>query len=107
MCIKCGNGIFCYCGQQGQNAAKGSKSALTAGYPAWIRADDRLPDDSIESFTGGPEGSWGIGVLVITNYQKGIRRLFGYFDADDGCFYSAGEKVDAKWWMVSPPEPAG
>lgn len=26
MCKKCGNDIFCYCGQQTQNAAKGSKS---------------------------------------------------------------------------------
>lgn len=71
----------------------------------WISVDDRLPDDKVEKFTGGPEGSWGVGVLIVTKChpQKGIRRLFGYFDEDG--FYSVGEKIEAAHWMVAPPEP--
>ena len=73
----------------------------------WVNTDTRLPDDSIEKFTGGIEGSWGLGVLIITKCrpQKGVRKLFGYFDADDDSFYSEGEKVDVAHWMISPPDP--
>lgn len=73
----------------------------------WVSVKNRLPDDKIEKFTGGPEGSWGIGVLIITEChpQKGIRKLFAYFDKNDNSFWHKGEKVNAKWWMVEPQPP--
>jgi hypothetical protein len=72
----------------------------------WIPVSERLPSDKTEKFYGGPEGSWGLPVLIITKFHKneGILRLFGYFDSDDNCFYSRGEKFEVDYWMPQPPE---
>lgn len=73
---------------------------LTAS--SWIKTSDRLPSDKIESFHGGPEGSWGCQVLLrIHNYRTEIV----YFDSDDKVFWLRGEKVTGDYWMPVPKAP--
>lgn len=68
----------------------------------WIATSERLPNDKIESFHGGPEGSWGCQVLLrIHQYRSEVV----YFDSDDKCFWLRGEKVTGDDWMPIPKVP--
>lgn len=73
----------------------------------WIPVSERLPNDKIEHFYGGPEGSWGCSVLYrIHDYSYGI----AYFDAYDKKFWKAGKVINIEYWqyvdpMLNRPEP--
>ena len=69
--------------------------------PGWVKLKDRLPDPETEEFYGGPEGSYGCGVILWFHKYKFES---AYFDYHDKKFYVSGMSQEvisrAKYWMI-------
>ena len=74
--------------------------------PEWVKIKERLPNPETEEFYGGPEGSYGCGVILWFHEYKFES---AYFDYHDQKFYVPGMSQQvisrAKYWMTpNPPE---